>query len=378
MASHTMAATLEETAAEYKYVINLDSSSQPIKATPFAQPELRRYLLYTTKQQSGEETLYQLRLGFFKTRDEAQTVYKIVEHNYLDVSIDDLNTHDLPWLNHWLGSPRPVTTEKIIPAENRNLPYKELMQLADDAMQNNNYAFAIGVYTRIIESPPNAWQQSAQENLGLAREKNNQLAHAMAEYRLYLKMYPSGDGAARIKMRLDQLVTQQLTAFFMPGGTQTPPTETRWLHTGQLYQFYYNDKTDVDNTGLTAEQSFVTTSFNYRARTVGPAAPMQADLAFTHVYDTENSDANKERLTSLYFDTTSDNRRFDWRAGRQKNKTTSLFGRYDGIDLGYLFNEDYKARFTYGYPVEFNDAVEDIADKDFYALGVELFPNQPI
>lgn len=32
--------------------------------------------------------------------------------------------------------------------------------------------------------------------LGLARERNGQLAHAKAEYEEYLREYPNGEGAA--------------------------------------------------------------------------------------------------------------------------------------------------------------------------------------
>ena len=51
------------------------------------------------------------------------------------------------------------------------------------------------------------FSKEAQEYLGLARERNGQLAHAKAEYRIYLAKYPEGEDAQRVRQRLDALVT---------------------------------------------------------------------------------------------------------------------------------------------------------------------------
>lgn len=369
------AATLEETVSEYKYVINLATSPQPIKTTPFTQQSLRHYTLYTVKDNTGDKIQYHLRLGFFKTQEEAYPVFKIADYNYLDAGIDTVKSSDLPIVKQWLIAQFPALATQATPAGNQDLYLKEYMQLANQAMQDRNYLKAIGIYTKIIEYPPNQYQQDALENLGLAREKNNQLAHAMAEYRLYLNTYPTTEGAARVKRRLDNLVAQQTSAAFITNNSQTRSSDNKWIHYGNLYQFYYNDTLERDDTNTLSEKTLLTTYFNYTGRAAGNSAPMEANITFTHVHDIDNSENDKERLTSLYFDMTSDNRLFDMRAGRQKNKTSSVFNRYDGIDLGYLMSPDYKARFTYGYPVEFYETVENRTDKYFYALGLEIKPN---
>ena len=86
-------------------------------------------------------------------------------------------------------------------------------------MAGKDYARATAFFTKAITIGNGKTKQEAQELLGLARERAEQLPHAQAEYETYLKLYPKGEGAARVRARLegvraamDQAANQQFAA----------------------------------------------------------------------------------------------------------------------------------------------------------------------
>jgi len=79
-------------------------------------------------------------------------------------------------------------------------------------MAKKDYSHAIALYTKILAYPNHPYRQDAQEYLGLARERNGQLAQAKAEYEAYLKLYPKGEGADRVRQRLTGLITAKAPA----------------------------------------------------------------------------------------------------------------------------------------------------------------------
>lgn len=70
-------------------------------------------------------------------------------------------------------------------------------------MRARDYARATAYFTKAISIGNGKTKQEAQEMLGLSRERAEQLPHAQAEYQTYLKLYPKGAGAARVRARLE-------------------------------------------------------------------------------------------------------------------------------------------------------------------------------
>lgn len=94
------------------------------------------------------------------------------------------------------------TPSKPVPG---NIGADELLTLADEAMKAGSYPLAIACYTRLVELPEGPHSPIALEYLGLARQRNGQRTHARGEYELYLSRYPDGEGAERVRQRLDAL-----------------------------------------------------------------------------------------------------------------------------------------------------------------------------
>jgi len=90
-----------------------------------------------------------------------------------------------------------------------------LMRQSIQAIDAGDYRRATQLLTKLVGLPLNTQSARAQEILGNVREANGQLAHAKAEYEIYLQKFPDGEGAARVRARLDAILS---------GATPLPPS----------------------------------------------------------------------------------------------------------------------------------------------------------
>src|SRR5262249_16304104 len=79
---------------------------------------------------------------------------------------------------------------------------KTLLEDARRALRKRNYSEAVQILTKLQRQPEFPGRAEVQEMLGLARERSGELAHAKAEYEEYLRRYPNGPAADRVRMRL--------------------------------------------------------------------------------------------------------------------------------------------------------------------------------
>ncbi|MCX7889134.1 MAG: hypothetical protein N2422_05310 [Rhodobacteraceae bacterium] len=90
-----------------------------------------------------------------------------------------------------------------------------LMRQAIQAIDGGDYRRATQLLTRLVGLPVNTQTARAQELLGNVREANGQLAHAKAEYEIFLQKFPDSEGAPRVRARLDAILS---------GATPLPPS----------------------------------------------------------------------------------------------------------------------------------------------------------
>lgn len=357
--------------SEYKYVINLASSVKPIKSVPPLNKSLSKYFYYRLSLKSNVKYRYRLRLGFFKSRSETNEALKLVRTQYSDAWIDGIKSEEINLISKW------QKRKKAKAPDERKLI--DLMEQARIAMVDKQYKKAISLYTKVVQSDSPALQQEAQEYLGVARERNGQLAHAKAEYKIYLKKYPKSEDVDRVKQRLNAL----LTAYSVPAKALKENKKVikkpEWQHFGVLMQFYDRDEIDTERFGSIVANSTVSTNFNYNARLLNSEYSIKTEVAGTHIYDLEDTDNNDSRLMSMFADIFSPNQKLYSRVGRQKGRSGGVVGRFDGVDLGYWLSPKYKMRFTTGFPVEYNGGtVDSETDKYFYSLGLDIGQIQPL
>ncbi len=250
-----------------------------------------------------------------------------------------------------------------------------------EALQRNDPQQAIEAFNRLLNLPPNAYSQEAQELAGLARERNGELAKARAEYELYLKLYPDGEGAQRVARRLAQLPVPVAGR-----GVRRPsrPVTTEHSLSGGVSQFYYRGSTKYDATlappvpGLKFDQisltgvdqsSLVTNlDLTWRIRSPGADSKFVVRDILTNNYLQGQDDTN--RLYAMYYEHQAADASYLGRFGRQPGYTGGMLGRFDGAWAGYTVAPGLRLNAVVGSPVEFYAA----QPKHFVGINTDIGP----
>ncbi len=252
------------------------------------------------------------------------------------------------------------------------------MEEARQAMAKTDYNHAIALYTKILEYPDHAYRQDAQEYLGLARERNGQLAHAKAEYETYLKLYPKGEGADRVRQRLTGLLTAQA-----PARDKLPKQARRkdvplWNVRGGFSQYYRRDVSTIDGFGTTVNQSALDSNLDVIAQLTQPTYEMRT--RFTGGYRNDFLDGNNNgfgsssplSITSLYVDAADRHHQNLGRIGRQSQNRGGVLGRFDGMLLSHQLTPFVKVNLVSGYPVDYSTVDRISTQTLFYGINADF------
>lgn len=248
----------------------------------------------------------------------------------------------------------------------------ELMEQARQAMATQKYDDAIRLYTRLTEEPAPEIRQQALEFLGVARERNGQVAHAKALYEDYLQRYPKGDGAKRVSQRLAGLTTAR----------EEPPDELRrgksrdalahWDSHAGISQYYRRDVSSTDAGGDTVDRSSLDTGIDVTSRLRGADFDLGARFSGSNEYDFLTTGDHQTRISSLYIDGATPERWLSARLGRQTSTRGGVLGRFDGLFAGYQLTPASRLNIVTGFPVESSTATSVDTARPFYGLNVDL------
>lgn len=365
---------LAETAL-YKYAINLESSQNKTKISislkDFNVDE--RYALYQSEVNLGRgKSFYRLRVGFFTSKKEANKIASKFKSKYSKLWVDRLHKQDLKILSSWRKS---ITVKKFtvknklrkssVSSKDKEKIANELMVRADQAMKEKKYRTAVSLYSRIINLGNTSKNQQSMEYLGLAREKNGQLIHARAEYRLYLKKYTSGEDFARVRQRLLSLKTQLLKPRRRLSKGQLKKSDGRFI--GTFLQFY---RKDVQGTSSNETLSS-NVNFLYRKRTDSLNIKSQFNASHLKYINTALKD-DKEIINIFFIDVADANNNKSIRLGRQSQNRGGVLGRMDGAWLSYRLNPSWKLNMVAGFPVQ--TSISNIAqtNRPFFGVSTDV------
>jgi tetratricopeptide (TPR) repeat protein len=332
------------------FTINLYSVVEPIDLAKVPRlPAFDGHRLYTTQATVGGNNWHRLRLGFFADADSAKKVIEFLKGSYPDAwvarasrqeRVEHAGSQAVPSAPAapvaaaaaaGVSRPQPPAAppQPAKKAIGRTLGEEEqaaLMDEAHTAMTAGNYQRAVQIYTKILLSPPGKFSQEAQELLGLARERNGQIAHAKAEYQEYLRLYPDGPGAERVQQRLAGL----LTASRLPQERLRPMSATQ-------------------------------TGYDFRAQ-------------FTGGYDWDflDSSDSESRVSELYLDGLLRGPGLSARLGRQTRSSGGVLGRFDGALLGHEIVPSLVGNVVLGFPVARTSETSVETEKYFYGLSFDL------
>jgi len=339
-----------ETKDASEYVINLVSYQRvPTIADVIELNQTSDQRLFYSEALVDGVVWYRLRLGNFDSPGSAKEALVGLVASYPGAWIDKLD-------------PKPSDTD-IAAAEFENLgepaltaadgtqgsKIDALMEDARRTMIGGELSRAIQIYTKVLQLPDSPRHAEAQEYLALAREKNGQMAHAKAEYQRYLSLYPESEGTVRVNQRLAALLANNRPAG-LPAGSETPATGRRasrlndWRIQTYFSQYYRRDVNQPNGRDEIVSQSALYSDINFDARRRGTRFDFSSRVSAGYRNDFLDTDGsrnsgNSTRVSYAYADLADAETGLRGRIGRQSRNSGGVLGRFDGLNLGYEFNE---------------------------------------
>ncbi len=379
-----------------KYAINLVSSLKPVD--PKQLPDLkvlREYLLYTTRHKERGKNWYRLRIGFFTDAKSASRVMKTVRKEYPEAwvtKVTDKERAASKRLSLKVGPTKTVKQKrpskikvaakksvaaKIIPSEpkkeNGSVSDKNLisiMESGETAMTNGKFRLAAQLYTKVLQYKEHKFSKEARELLGLAYERSNRLAHAKAEYRSYLILYPEGEGTKRVRQRLAGLETATAQPQKKLRKKKVTKESTRVY--GSFSQFFNRDESYTDLGGKVVTRSTLSNDFDINIRKRTGKYELNSVFIAGYELDLFHMSESTTSISRLYVDLLDRRLHVSGRLGRQSRSTGGVLGRFDGALISYQYFPRIKINAVAGYPLDTSELKGIDTDKYFYGVSVDL------
>jgi tetratricopeptide (TPR) repeat protein len=371
------------------FVINLSSQREEIDFNQMAPiPVADDQILYITQAEVDGRVWNRMRLGFFRTMKEANKELKQIVNYFPNAWVDRADVEEQRKALAMLDQdPEQLITGKKEKSVEIRQPKKEIVKPADDrlakmmeltrrTMTAGEYTKAVRMLTAILEEPDNPYAKEAKELLGLARERNGQIAHAKAEYRAYLELYPEGKDAKRVKQRLLGLVTAtQQPREPLRQEAEQEEDQVEWETYGSLSQNYRRDEIDSPfvEDDERVSRSEIATFLDINTRRRSSSTDMRLKVTTSRIYDLlDEGDNNDTTLSDAYIDVEHIESLSSMRLGRQRLRSSGVHSRFDGLVLGYGITPDTTIRLAGGLPVERSTDVHLHEHKQFLALSGEF------
>jgi tetratricopeptide (TPR) repeat protein len=341
-----------ESEAPAGYSVNLDSSQTRFpRETVEAVAASLQTQAYVSETDIEDEHWYRLRVGPFTTHKEAERVLKIAQATYPRawLAVNDEQT-DLSVIERAgvqstaAGGP----TDPPIPDEERS----QILRDARVALEKHKYPEAVDLLNRLLRQPEYPARAEAQELMGLVRERAGQLAQAKAEYEEYLRRYPNGAGAARVRGRLQTLAAASLAP--RSTGEFGAAANNRWTMAGSAAISYQYGRDQTVSNGTTTTTNSLSSALVYgdlllRDRGERYDFIARVDAGYTRNLGTSFG-GSQDRTTAAYAELTDRNFGVTARVGRQSLASQGIVGLFDGLYVGYQMNPKWAVSAAAGLP----------------------------
>ncbi len=406
-----VAARKPATEPQGRYRVTLQSSTD---AGAFLEAPIPAALqdasVFTTQRMVDGKALHEVHLGPFSTRAEAEVALTQLKARFPQAAITE--TPAPAALAAAAAPPAPATapaaaaptppapSEPVVaaavPSSSASAPASQeaaapvtadidaeaarLLAQGRDALARQDAAAAVEALSRLLDLPPNPSSREAQALIGDARIAAGDSTRARSEYEVFLRLYPTGADADRVRSALSAL-----PAAALPGSAQVRVVTPTTTLTGSASSFYYGGQSKVrtqefqdsplgglptllsDASLSAADQSQLVTSVDMNWRYRDADVDRRIVLRDQYTKDFQRSDRSYNRLSALYFDQRSLTNGTSFRLGRQSPVGNGVLGRFDGAQAAYAFRPRWKAGVVAGVPT---DNLLD-ANRYFYGAWVE-------
>ncbi len=227
---------------------------------------------------------------------------------------------------------------------------------------------AVQAFNRALNLPPNVYSQEAQELVGVARERNGEFTKALVEYQLYLKLYPDGPGAARVREHLNALATPSIPVGG-PMPSEAPIAQPALSYWGSVSQYYYGGQSQITTTRTVVtpatdattletakisgtDQSQLVNNLDLTARYLSGDWDSRLVVRDQYVANFLAGGSNRNWLNALYGETRYLPGQLMARIGRQSATSGGVLGLFDGAVGSWGFAPGFRLNAVVGQPVD--------------------------
>lgn len=372
------------------YAVNALSQPGALALSAAQKQALKNRVAYQSQFEKDAQQWYRLRVGFFQTRDEAEAAKAKLLPSFPDawvvkVSADERAEGVANRMDTGVpaATAAPATTTA---SEEQIAETARLTAEAEIAIRDGNHDRAIQLLTNALALPENPNTPRVQELLGLTRERKGQTAHAQAEYEEYLRRYPTGEAADRVRERLASITTPAAggtTELRAASGAESAAAWT-WGARGSFSQFYLRDQSttkfvdasrpdvnaEVDN-NVNLNQLLSTADVTISGGNDRRQVQLRAAGSYTADFRKTNK-KNIKALTALYLDYSDSTIDSTLRVGRQTRNSSGVLGRFDGALYGWQAKPKLRVNLVGGFPVLTSRQTRVLKERYFYGASVDV------
>jgi tetratricopeptide (TPR) repeat protein len=368
-------------------IVLLQSTQPELQLDPPIPAALAAYVLNTGSRLIDGRTVYEISLGDFLTRTEAQAAQQVLLARFPQATI--VANEAAPSV----PAQPPATEPPSAPDPEQRAA--ALLAQAQAAAKQHDIEAALAALGELLDLPPNASTREAQALAGDLRLKAGDVPRARAEYETFLRLFPQGPDADRVRQALAALpqpeaaerprvrheptssLTGSFSAFFYGGASKVRTQEFQDSPISGLPEL----ASDQTLSGEDQRQLMASADVNWRYR------DQDTDMRFvfrdSYKKDLLHSEKSRNRLSALYFEHRSLVHGTSIKLGRQSPTGGGVLSRFDGVQAGYAFAPKWRINAVVGQP---SDKLAD-SRRHFYgawidadallpSLGVSLYANQ--
>jgi len=291
------------------------------------------------------------------------------------------------------GCDQPQAPVATPPAALDPAELRSLQSQAEDALLRKDDSAAAIALDRILAAPGEQHPPRAIELRGLVHERRGEPDQARDRYQEYLRRFPSDAGASRVRQRIAGLPSAPTTS---SEAARDDEDNGRWRHTmsGSFSQFYSRDtsrnrfidarrinpaeeidrRVNIDQLLSTLDVSASATNGRTRLSTRFSGSYTHDFRPVTLVGSSRSAGDDVARIYQLHVDAKDEPSGLSGRFGRQSLFGSGLFGRFDGVRLGWQANPSVEIHVQAGFPVPSSRTDRVVRDRKFYGLSVDYAP----
>jgi tetratricopeptide (TPR) repeat protein len=335
------------------YAVNLDSSYEAFSSAQVeAAATAMNTQAYVSEIDIEDKHWYRLRVGPYTSRHDAERVLQVAQAQYPHAWVainDESSAIEAVAHSGVIAAPAQIPTDPPLSDEAR----AGLLQQARTALEKHQYPEAIEILTRLQRQSEFPGRAQAQELIGLARERAGQLAHAKAEYEEYLRRYPDGAAADRVRARLQTLVAASL-APRSTGNFGGAAQQDHWTMAGSAAFTYQYGQDQISSGGTTTTTNSLDAILVYgdlliRERGERYDFTARVDAGYTANLVTTPG-GSQDRTTLAYIELSDRHTGLTERLGRQTLASEGVIGLFDGLFVGYQVASNLTFSAAAGFP----------------------------